>query len=204
MPASSNMTEEIIEKKASAPVAMSCLIIACVAILGAIAFQITEIAGYLSGAQQDEPIALAKRETKKFSQDVQAVLEKGRDTKGGEPQEATGAAPDATPAPRTPPDEEKAGGDTPGGTEPAASPKKASAKAAPQGADASKEAKESTAAPSSDAGAADAGGGEAKDGDAKDGDAKESDSKDADSKDGDAKEAETKDGGGSDAKDESK
>ena len=86
------------------------------------------------------------------SQDVQAILEKGRDTKGGEPQETTGAAPDATPPPRTPPDEEKAGGDTPGGTEPAANPKKASAKAASKGADASKEAKESTAAPSSDAG----------------------------------------------------
>lgn len=49
MATGTNSTEEIIEKRASAPVATSCLIIACVAILGAIAFQVAEIAEYRSG-----------------------------------------------------------------------------------------------------------------------------------------------------------
>ena len=41
-------TEDIIEKKASSPVATSCLVIACVGLLGAIFFQVWEIADYRS------------------------------------------------------------------------------------------------------------------------------------------------------------
>lgn len=45
----SGSTEEIIEKKASSPIATSCLVISCIAIVGAIFFQIWEIADYRSG-----------------------------------------------------------------------------------------------------------------------------------------------------------
>ena len=44
-----NPTEEIIEKKASAPVATACLILACVFLIGAIVFSVAEIAAYRSG-----------------------------------------------------------------------------------------------------------------------------------------------------------
>ncbi len=41
--------EEIIEKKATDPVALACLVLACLALLGAIIFPIAEIAAYRSG-----------------------------------------------------------------------------------------------------------------------------------------------------------
>lgn len=44
--------EEIIEKSATAPIATSCLVIACVALIGAIAFQIAEIASYKTGVAE--------------------------------------------------------------------------------------------------------------------------------------------------------
>ena len=49
MATGTNSSEEIIEKKAGSPVASSCLVLACVALLGAIAFQVAEIAEYRTG-----------------------------------------------------------------------------------------------------------------------------------------------------------
>jgi hypothetical protein len=76
--AAANDKEEIIEKKASAPVATSCLIIACVALIGAVALQVTEIAGYRSGsvvmADKDPGQAMARASLKKIQGQVKEIL----------------------------------------------------------------------------------------------------------------------------------
>ena len=84
MPPQTN-TEEIIEKKATAPVATSCLIIAAVALLCAIALQLTEIAEYRSGAlasDKDPGLAQAKKDVNKYKEEVGDILSKAPKTDG--------------------------------------------------------------------------------------------------------------------------
>ena len=79
MPSTSvNSTEEIIEKRASAPVATTCLILSCAALLVAIVFQVIELAQYRSGTTpasisrgwgQDK----AKKDMGAFKADVERI-----------------------------------------------------------------------------------------------------------------------------------
>jgi len=72
-------TEEIIEKKATAPVATSCLIIAAVALLCAIALQVTEIAEYRSGLASTSKapgLDQATKDARKYKEEVGDILSK--------------------------------------------------------------------------------------------------------------------------------
>ena len=94
-------TEEIIEKKATAPVATSCLIIAAVALLCAIALQLTEIAEYRSGAlasDKDPGLAQAKRDVNKYKEEIGDILSKAPKIEGDGAETKAGAAPAETPA----------------------------------------------------------------------------------------------------------
>ncbi len=76
-----NASEEIIEKKAGSPVATSCLIIAMIALLGAIVFQVMELAEYRRGvlAYDKDPDPAKKKadlDIKKFRADFTAIIEK--------------------------------------------------------------------------------------------------------------------------------
>ena len=74
--------EEIIEKKATSPVASACLLIACVALVGSIVFQIAEVAAYRTGGRV--PLNIRKgvgqdkadNFIKAFRLDVQEILTK--------------------------------------------------------------------------------------------------------------------------------
>lgn len=74
-----NSNEEIIEKRATAPIATSCLVIACVALMGAIIFQIVEIAAYRTGVAEPARInqGIAQDKAAKYmsqlKKDVEAV-----------------------------------------------------------------------------------------------------------------------------------
>jgi hypothetical protein len=117
MPPTSPAGEEVVEKKASAPVSTACLIIACAALLGGIIFQVLEIADYRSGPGDPKDLAAKKYKTdlKKLKDAVEETLSKA----------AVGAAPeDAAPGGAAPPpadDPDDAGGDAkaePAGAEP--------------------------------------------------------------------------------------
>ncbi|MBI4604826.1 MAG: hypothetical protein HY721_22925 [Planctomycetes bacterium] len=77
-PTSTNAAEEILEKKDAAPVATACLIIACVALLGAIAFQLIEVAEYRRAIKYKEDRSpgekQAKEHMKDFHDKVQGIL----------------------------------------------------------------------------------------------------------------------------------
>jgi hypothetical protein len=93
-------TEEIIEKKATAPVATSCLIIAAVALLCAIALQLTEIAEYRSGAlasDKDPGLAQAKKDVNKYKEEVGDILSKAPKIEGDGTSTKAGAAPAEAP-----------------------------------------------------------------------------------------------------------
>jgi hypothetical protein len=93
-------SEEVVEKKASAPVSTACLIIACLALLGGIVFQVMEIAEYRSGTgdPKDQASKRYKADLKKLKDAVEETLSKA--TVGAVPEEATPPTPtDAVPAP---------------------------------------------------------------------------------------------------------
>lgn len=96
MPTQTN-TEEIIEKKATAPVATSCLIIAAVALLCAIALQITEIAEYRSGlasTSANPGLDQARKDAKKYQEEIGDILSKAPKIEGeaAAPKAGAGAA----------------------------------------------------------------------------------------------------------------
>src|SRR5688572_26485718 len=93
-------TEEIIEKKATAPVATSCLIIAAVALLCAIALQLTEIAEYRSGLASTNPnpgLEQAKKDANKYKEEVGDILSKAPKIEGDGAPTKAGAAPAEAP-----------------------------------------------------------------------------------------------------------
>jgi hypothetical protein len=99
MPPQTN-TEEIIEKKATAPVATSCLIIAAVALLCAIALQLTEIAEYRSGLASTNPnpgLEQAKKDANKYKEEVGDILSKAPKIEGDGAETKAGAAPAEAP-----------------------------------------------------------------------------------------------------------
>jgi hypothetical protein len=94
-------TEEIIEKKATAPVATSCLIIAAVALLCAIALQIAEIAEYRSGLASTNPnpgLEQAKKDANKYKEEIGDILSKAPKTEGEAAAPKAGAEPAEAPA----------------------------------------------------------------------------------------------------------
>ena len=94
-------TEEIIEKKATAPVATSCLIIAAVALLCAIALQITEIAEYRSGLASTSGapgLDQAKKDVNKYKEEIGDILSKAPKTEGDGAETKAGTAPTEAPA----------------------------------------------------------------------------------------------------------
>src|SRR5688572_11815210 len=97
-------TEEIIEKKASSPIATSCLVIAVVALLGGMIFQILEIGQYrrpgIETLNRPNPgIEKAKADLEILKRKVKAIV----DQPVGEPGEAGATSPgDLEPAPAEP------------------------------------------------------------------------------------------------------
>jgi hypothetical protein len=78
--ASTNVPEEIIEKKASSPIATACLVTAALALFGAICFQVSEVAEYRKGAlafgDQPRPGEMkASKDIKAFQTDVQTIVQ---------------------------------------------------------------------------------------------------------------------------------
>jgi hypothetical protein len=157
--ATSTSNDDIIEKKASAPVATSCLVIACVALIGAIVFQLLEIGEYRSsvtipatvkkGVAQDQ---YAKKDIDRLNEAVTTAItasssagegDAGAKLDAGQPGTESSALKEA------PPEEEDAGA----GDAKAPAPK-AAPKAAAEPADAAAEPADAAA----DAAADDAGG----------------------------------------------
>jgi hypothetical protein len=100
MPPTNPTSEEVVEKKASAPVTTACLIIACIALLGGIIFQVMEIAEYRSGAgdPKDQASKRYKTDIKNLKEAVEETLSKA--TVGAVPEEGAAVAPtDTAPAP---------------------------------------------------------------------------------------------------------
>lgn len=97
-------TEEIIEKKASSPIATSCLVIAVVALIGGMIFQILEIGQYrrpgIETLNKPNPgVEKAKADIDALKRKVKAIV----DQPVGEPGEDGAAAPgDPEPAPAEP------------------------------------------------------------------------------------------------------
>lgn len=90
-PASSS--EEIIEKKSSAPMAVAALVVATLALVGACAFNIAEIAEYRRGsvlADAKPGMAYARKASTDFAKKVDEVIQKN----AGGPVDAT-TTPDA-------------------------------------------------------------------------------------------------------------
>lgn len=99
---STNAAEEIIEKKTSSPLATSCLILAVVALLGAIALQLAELGEYRKGAPVSGPLPGAKQardDSKSLGDRVDKIL-KETVTTGDATGDATGDG-EADPAPAT-------------------------------------------------------------------------------------------------------
>jgi hypothetical protein len=110
MPPTNPTSEEVVEKKASAPVTTACLIIACIALLGGIIFQVMEITEYRSGAgdPKDQASKRYKTDIKNLKEAVEETLSKA--TVGAVPEEGAVAPTDTAPvtptdtAPVTPTD----------------------------------------------------------------------------------------------------
>jgi len=124
---STNSSEEIIEKKASSPIATSCLIIACLALFGAILFQLVEIGQYRSGSVptnvkkgpgQDQ----AAKFTKTMKDAVSSIISKSTAAKAAEEDAGGEAAPESA---KTPTAEEKPAGGADAGEAKAGAPEKA-------------------------------------------------------------------------------
>ena len=107
MPPTSPAGEEVVEKRASAPVSTACLIIACAALLGGIIFQVLEIAEYRSGTGDPKDMAAKryKADVRKLDEQVEEILSKAAssatDTAPGAPTDTAPGAPTDT-APATP------------------------------------------------------------------------------------------------------
>jgi hypothetical protein len=97
-------TEEIIEKKASSPIATSCLVIAAVALLGGMVFQILETGQYrrpgIETLNSPNPgVEKSKADLEIFRKKVKAIV----DQPVGEPGDAGAADPgDTEPTPGEP------------------------------------------------------------------------------------------------------
>jgi hypothetical protein len=99
MPPTNPTSEEVVEKKASAPVTTACLIIACIALLGGIIFQVMEITEYRSGPgdPKDQASKRYKTDIKNLKQAVEDTLSKA--TVGAVSEEGAAVAPtDTAPA----------------------------------------------------------------------------------------------------------
>jgi hypothetical protein len=84
-PTASN--EEIIEKKPSAPVATACLIIAAIALLGAILLQLIELGEYRTGiaaGDKSPAVTKVKASLKKMGDEVAGILERTAGAAAGE------------------------------------------------------------------------------------------------------------------------
>jgi hypothetical protein len=103
MPPTSPAGEEVVEKRASAPVSTACLIIACAALLGGIIFQVLEIAEYRSGTGDPKDMAAKryKADVRKLDEQVEEILSKAASS--GAPTDAAPGAPTDT-APGAPTD----------------------------------------------------------------------------------------------------
>jgi len=124
-------TEEIIEKKATAPVATSCLIIAAVALLCAIALQVTEIAEYRSGVNPNDKNPAktqADKDVKNYKEEVGDILSKAPKLETDAGATKAGAGATGTPA-EADADADAGASDTKAGAEPA------DTKEAPEGTD---------------------------------------------------------------------
>jgi hypothetical protein len=143
-------TEEIIEKKSSSPVATSCLIIAMIAMLAAMAFQLIELGEY---RKNPLPADIAKKRSvdiTNFQKSVNDILAKT--AAGGDAAVDTDKPGDETPPAKA--DDADAGKEKPDAKEPKADEKKADeakpgdekADAAGEGADAKPDAGDASAA----------------------------------------------------------
>jgi hypothetical protein len=128
-PTAKSSTEEVIEKRDASPVAAACLILAAVALLGALALQIAEIAEYREGflpaqAEAENPAGdLLRRDLRAFEQSVDSVLTTNAVPGGAEVGAPAGAGSAEEPAeePAAEPEEPAAEPEEPA-EEPAAEP----------------------------------------------------------------------------------